>query len=85
MGPWYQIYVKQFKSGQPLSPEYAKRIDSHLNKQATSAFVAPDGTPTTNADGEFEIRCFTSPALGFAKFILTDHYGLVIERVVEND
>ena len=83
-GPWYQVYVKQFKSGQPLGAEYAKRIDSHLNAQAASAFVAPDGTPIRNMDGEYEIRVFSPGQLGWAKFILTDHYGLSIERVVEN-
>ena len=85
MGPWYQIYVKQFKHGTFLTPEGAQRIDTHLNMQAASAFVAPEGTPITNANGEFEIRCFSEASLRFAKVILTDHYGLVIERVVEND
>ncbi len=86
-GPWYQIYIKQFKSGQALTPEYAKRIDAHLVEQTSAAFVAPppEGIPIVNEDGEFEVRCFAESSLGFVRFILTDHYGLAIEREVKND
>ena len=81
---WYQLYVKEYTNGSSLTVEAAKRIDEHLNKQAASAFVAPDGMPVRNADGEFEIRCFSENHIGFVESILTEHYGLKIEGKVKH-
>lgn len=83
-GKWFQLYVKAPKGSGYTTPRAMKRIDDHLVAQTPASFVAPDGLPVQSADGTWEVRVLDESALGFVKYILTQHYGLEIVREVEN-
>lgn len=87
LGPWTQLYIKEYKSGTPITPETAKRMDEQLNRQAGAMFCMPPGCelPLVNEKGEFEVRVLSVNTVNFAKFILTEHYNVKIEREVTND
>jgi hypothetical protein len=83
-GKWYQIYVKEYNSGEPITPSAAKRMDEHLNRYGAMLNVPERNSNPISNCGEYEIGVLQESALEFVKFILTDHYGVKIERVVEN-
>lgn len=82
---WYQVYCKAPDGNGYSDARAAKRIDGHLVSSFAAAFVSPDGIPLKNDQGEYEVRVFVGSQLNFVKRTLTDHYGLVITRVVENE
>lgn len=87
LGKWYQFYVKAPSGSGYTTPQTMKRIDDHLVAQTPASFVAPppEGLPVQEADGTWEVRVHDANALGFVRFILTEHYGLEIVREVENE
>ena len=81
---WHQIYVKVPEGNGYDNPRMAVRIDEHINSNFPAAFVAPNGIPIKNENGEYEVRCFMPFCLESVQNILTKNYGLIISRVVNN-
>jgi len=81
---WYQIFVKVPDGNGYSDPKMTKRIDEHITSNFPAAFVAPNGIPIKNENGEYEVRCFVPFCLEAVQNILTKNYGLIISRVVNN-
>lgn len=80
---WIQIFCTT-ENGYS-SPSAAKRIDEHLTSQTAAFFVAPEGVPIKNENGEYEVRVLDARQAVFVQNILTKHYGLTICSVVEHE
>ena len=83
-GKWYQIYVKG-KSADANSPQMMKRVDNTLTSRFPAFFVELDGLPVLQPDGTFEVRCLLEADLSMIKRVLTDHHGLEIVSILENE
>ena len=81
---WYQIYVK----GEHIdanNPQAMKRVDDTLTPRFSAFFVMLNGLPILCPDGTFEVRCLSEVELSMVTRVLTDHHGLEIISILENE
>ena len=83
MNKWYQIYVTA--SNKESEQAMMNRADDLLTTRFSAAFVAPDGAPKRNADGNYEVRVFDPRILPMIKGILVQHCGFEIVNVIERE
>ena len=83
---WYQLFVK-IRPGRGNTKDQArmKRVHDHLVSDGIGIFRNENDIPVQEEDGTWEVRVFDEASLSRARYVLTEHYMLIIDREVPHD